>query len=164
MFGIALGVRQVVAHRAFARMKRVDGVIVEDGTEPALGFEITSWLRGPRTVQRSFAISTPAGTIPVSGAHLVAVLPAATTQLEVGECIAVLRPRDRVVIAGTGTATGAPFRSSAAPLAGELYVAAADRAAVGFSHVALAMWRPAVAYLLIVVAVAIPALAALAAT
>lgn len=164
MFGIALAVRGVLAHRAFARMKRVDGVIVEDGSEPALGFEITSWLRGPRTVQRTFAISTPAGTIPVSGAHLVAVLPAATTQLEVGECIAVLRPRDRVVVAGTGTATGAPFRSSAAPLAGELYVAPADRPAVGFSHVALAMWRPAVAYLLIVVAVAIPALAALAAT
>jgi hypothetical protein len=165
LYGAALAVRSARLRRAFAAHKRSEGVIVRDGDDtPVLGFEITSWLRGPRTVQRGFAVSTPAGTIPISGAHLVASLPAETTQLRVGECIAVLRPGDRVAIAGHADAAGDPFRTSAAPLAGESYVAALDHQATGFAHVALAMWRPCIAYLLIVVAVALPALAALAAT
>ncbi len=163
-FGIALAVRNAAALAALRGRRRADGVITLDDDAPALGFEITSWLRGPRIVQRPFSVSIARSTIPVRGAHLVAALPAATTQLRIGESYAVLRPGDRVTIAGHRDASGDPFRTSAAPLAGEIYVAPAERASSGFTHVALAMWRPCVAYLLIVVAVALPALAALAAT
>ncbi|HEY5948987.1 MAG TPA: hypothetical protein VIV40_26025 [Kofleriaceae bacterium] len=164
LFGAALGLRSYRAYSVFRKQRRSDGVIVDDDTAPALGFEITSWLRGPRIVQRPFAIAIAGATIPVRGAHLVAALPPATTQLKTGESYGVLRPGDRVMIAGHAAATGDPFRTSAAPLAGELFVAPAERSASGFTNVALAMWRPCVAYLLIVVAVAVPALAALAAT
>lgn len=163
-FGTALAVRGLRVQRAFSKRSHLDGVIVADDSAPAFGFEITSWLRGPRTVQRPFAVSTSAGTVPVRGAHLVATLPAATSQLHVGECVAVLRPGDRVTIAGHGEAAGDPFRTSAAPLAGEIHVAPVERTSGAFAHVALALWRPCVAYLLIVVAVAIPALVALGAT
>lgn len=151
------------ARRVMMRHGRSDGVIVDDDRTPVAGFEITSWLRGPRVVQRRFAVSIAGATIPVSGAYLVAPLPAATTQLATGECYAVLRPGDRVTIAGHADAAGDPFRTSAAPLAGELFVAPAERTTPWFTQVALAMWRPCVAYLWIVVAVALPALAALAA-
>jgi hypothetical protein len=163
-FGIALAVGYHRGQRALRRQRRTEGVIVDDDDAPAFGFEITSWLRGPRIVQRPFAVSITGATIPVRGAHLIAPLPAATTQLEIGETYAVLRPGDRVTIAGHGHASGDPFRTSAAPLAGELFVAPCERTGSAFTHVALAMWRPCVAYLLIVVAVAIPALAALAGT
>jgi hypothetical protein len=164
IFGIALAVRSYVAQHSFRRKRRVEGVIVVEDDAPVFGFEITSWLRGPRVVQRPFAVNVAGATIPVNGAHLVASLPDATTQVELGESFAVLRGGDRVLIAGHSHASGDPFRTSAAPLAGELFIAPADRASSGFAHVALAMWRPCVAYLLIVVAVALPALAALAAT
>jgi hypothetical protein len=165
LFGVALAARAVLAQRAFMRMRRSDGVIVaDDDREPVAGFEITSWLRGPRIVQRAFAVNIAGGTIPVRGAHLIAALAPATTQLRTGEAFAVLQPGDRVAIAGHADAGGDPFRTSAAPLAGALFVAPADRASSGFTHVALAMWRPCVSYLLIVVAIALPALAALVAT
>jgi hypothetical protein len=161
IFGVALAVRSYAAQHAFKHKKRADGVIVLDEQTPVAGFEITSWLRGPRVVQRPFAVSIAGATIPVNGAHLIAPLPAASTQLHIGESFAVLRPGDRVTIAGHTRASGDPFRTSAAPLTGELFIAPADRVTSGLAHVALAMWRPCVAYLLIVVAVALPALAAL---
>jgi hypothetical protein len=164
IFGVALAVRSYAAQHAFQRKRRAEGVIVLDDNAPAFGFEITSWLRGPRVVQRSFAVNIAGATIPISGAHLIAPLAQATTQLHIGESLAVLRPGDRVTIAGHTSASGDPFRTSAAPITDQLFIAPADRGASGFVHVALAMWRPCVAYLLIVVAVALPALAALAAT
>ena len=163
LFGVTLWWRGYRMQLLFARYPRVDGVILEDDPEPAVGIEITSWLRGPRLVQRPFAISTARGTIPVSGAHLVAALQPATTAIRTGECIAVLRPGDHVIVSGYGDDSGAPFRTSAAPVIDRVFVAPAERGRYGFWHVALAMWRPCVAYLLIATAIAIPALAALAA-
>jgi len=147
--------------RAFAALERRGATVVDDGDEPVVGLEITSWLRGPRVVQRSFAVRTSIGTLPVRGAHLVAPMPPATTQLRTGESIKVLGPRDDVQIAGHGDAGGDPFRTSAAPIADAMYVAPASYDSAGFASAALVMWRPCVAYLLIVSAVAIPALAAL---
>jgi hypothetical protein len=164
LYGAALAVREYRLARGLARRRRTTGLIVADDAEPAIGLEITSWLRGPRTLQRTFSVSTADGMLPVHGAHLVATLPLATTQLRVGEAIAVLRPGDHVTIAGYDAATGDPFRTSAAPIAGELFVAPVDAGSNLAAHVALAIWRPCVAYLLIVVAVAIPALAALSAS
>src|SRR5688500_7192918 len=65
LFGVTLWWRSYRMQLLFARYPRVDGVILEDDPEPAVGIEITSWLRGPRLVQRPFAISTARGTIPV---------------------------------------------------------------------------------------------------
>src|SRR5262249_45640564 len=135
-FGIGLAVTAARAQTALRRHKRSDGVIVRDDDTPVFGLEITSWLRGPRIVQRPFAVSIPGATIPSSGAHLVAAMPTATTQLRTGEAYAVLRPGDRVTIAGHADAAGDPFRTSAAPLAGDVMIAPADRAPVGFAQVA----------------------------
>ena len=132
--------------------------------EPVVGIEITSWLRGPRVIQRPFAVTTAQGTLPVRGVCVVGALPAATTQLRAGECMALLRPGDTVAMAGEVAATGAPFRSAAAPLADELVIAPTPIPQSAFANVTLAMWRPCVAYLVIVTAVALPALAALLAT
>jgi hypothetical protein len=156
--------RTAATHRAFTSRERRGGTVVDDGDEPVIGLEITSWLRGPRVVQRPFSVRTSIGTLPVRGAHLVAAIPAATTQLRTGESIEVLGPGEDVQIAGHGTAGGDPFRTSAAPLADAMYVAPASFESDGFASAALVMWRPCVAYLLIVSAIALPALAALTAS
>ncbi len=148
-------------HRSFTARDRRGGTIAPDSNEPVIGLEITSWLRGPRVVQRGFAVNTAVGTLPVRGAHLVAGLPASTTQLRVGERLAVLAPGHEVQVAGHGDASGDPFRTSAAPIADGMFVAPAALDKPGFPSVALVLWRPCVAYLLIVSAIAVPALAAL---
>lgn len=156
--------RTAATYRAFSSRERRGATVVDDGEEPVVGLEITSWLRGPRVVQRPFAVRTSIGTLPVRGAHLVAAIPPATTQLRVGESIEVLGPGEDVQIAGHGDAAGDPFRTSAAPIADAMYVAPTSFDSPGFASAALVMWRPCVAYLLIVSAIAVPALAALAAT
>jgi hypothetical protein len=147
--------------RRFASRERIVGVVHADGNEPVFGIEIPSWLRGPRLLQRSFMISTSAGPIPVTGAQLVAPLPTMTTLLGRDESLGLIHPGDTVIVAGQTQDEGGPFRSSSAPLAGSLYVAPANVERAGFVSAALAMWRPCVAYLLIVTAVALPGLAAL---
>lgn len=149
------------AQRAFAARSRCAGTIVDDVDEPVVGLEITSWLRGPRVVQRPFAVVTSAGTLPVRGAHLIATLPLASTQLRTGECIAVLRPGDAVQVAARTRAGGDPFRTSSAPLADEVQIAPAVDERGAFASMALVMWRPCAAYLLIASALVLTALAAL---
>ncbi|HSD88207.1 MAG TPA: hypothetical protein VLB44_11855 [Kofleriaceae bacterium] len=154
-------VRGYQARRRFAARERIVGVIEADSRDPVIGIQIASWLRGPRIVQRPFAIATSQGTIPVSGAELVAPLPASTTLLAATETLGVIHPGETVIVAGHVADGGDPFRSSAAPLSGALYVAPADVERAGFASATLAMWRPCVAYLLIVTTVALPGLAAL---
>jgi hypothetical protein len=154
-------VRGYRARRRFAARERIVGVIEADSRDPVIGIQIASWLRGPRIVQRPFAISTSKGMIPVSGAELVAPLPASTTLLNADETLGIIHPGETVIVAGHLADAGDPFRTSAAPLSGALYVAPADVERAGFASAALAMWRPCVAYLLIVTTVALPGLAAL---
>jgi hypothetical protein len=149
------------ARRRFAARERIVGVIEADSKDPVIGIQIASWLRGPRIFQRPFAIATSLGTIPVSGVELVAPLPASTTLLQAQETLGVIHPGETVIVAGHMADSGDPFRSSAAPLSGALYVAPADAERAGFASATLAMWRPCVAYLLIVTTVALPGLAAL---
>jgi hypothetical protein len=149
------------ADRAFARTDHTTGTICDTDAEPVIGLQITSWLRGPRIVQRPFAVATRSGTLPVVGVHLVSSPPIATTQLQVGECIGVLAPGDDVQLAGHGVASGDPFRTSTALLADRLTIAPASLDSGAFASATLVMWRPCVAYLLIVTAIALPALAAL---
>ncbi|NVB83341.1 MAG: hypothetical protein HOV81_33525 [Kofleriaceae bacterium] len=162
-----LATRALVIHRRFSSRERVRGVVTADGTELALGVEISSWLRGPRVVQRSFSVATAHGMIPVSGANLVAAIPAASTQLETGEALGVVRPGDTVEIAGhvatpsVEPGAGDPFRTLAGPSAEAIWIAPVCGERGGFASLALELWRPCVAYLLIVTALAVPALAAL---
>jgi hypothetical protein len=161
VFAIVTMARSIAARRRFVARERMVGVVDRADAGPVIALEIASWLRAPRVVQRSFSIATSAGAIPVSGAELVAPLPAATTLLSRGETLGIIHGGDAVVVAGHARDSGNPFRSSAAPLSGELWIAPADVERAGLTSMTLAMWRPAVAYLLIVTAVALPGLAAL---
>lgn len=155
---VARGIR---ARRMFVARERMVGVVDRADAGPVIAIEIASWLRAPRVIQRPFAIATSGGTIPVSGAELVAPLPAATTLLARGETLGIIHGGDPVVVSGHARDVSDPFRSSAAPLSGELRIAPADVERAGFTSMTLAVWRPAVGYLLIVTAVAAPGLAAL---
>ncbi|HEY3802554.1 MAG TPA: hypothetical protein VGL61_08090 [Kofleriaceae bacterium] len=145
----------------------VHGQIVSDDADPVVGaLEIASWLRAPRLIVRSFVLATPSGNLPIAGARIVATMAQATTVLRVGEAVPVLRAGDAVIVGGLERGDdGAPFRSLAGPIAGaDVVVARADVPPPSFADVALATWRPAIAYLAILVAVALPALAATLAT
>ena len=136
------------------------GSIVADRGELIAGYEITSWLRGPRAITSACEVATVGGTLPVpAGARLIAPLPLATTLLRTGECVAVLRGGDVVAIGGYEQhATGQPFRDSGAPIPGERGVVIGPTSAEGGGQLALVAWRPCIAYLVIVVVVAVPAL------
>lgn len=99
-----------------------------------------------------------------AGARVVAPTPLATTLLRTGEIVQTLKPGDRVALAGYGHAcSGEPFRATNAPIAGAAGITAGriHDTRYGFSSVGLDLWRPSVAYLLILVAVLLPGLAAL---
>jgi hypothetical protein len=140
-------------------------VVVSDDAEPAVAcFEITSWLQPPRPLVRSFSIATSGGEVPIPGARLVAPLDRSTTALRVGESYEALRAGDRITVSSTrsGSPDSDPFRTAAAPIVGaDPVVAPFGVPQLTFSDLALSLWRPAVAYLVILVAIAIPALAAL---
>jgi hypothetical protein len=161
VLALSMLVRGYRLRRRFASRERIVGVVHADGNEPVFGLESPSWLRGPRLLQRTFSISTSQGPIPVTGAELVAPLPVTTTLIGRDENLGLIHPGDTVIVAGQTQDEGGPFRSSSAPLAGSLYVAPADVERAGLVSAGLAMWRPCVAYLLIVTAVALPGLAAL---
>jgi len=146
----------LASHFSFGRLPKVEGTIARDEQDEVARFEVTSWLRGPRLAVRSFVVATPNGNVPLDGVTVLARVPASTTSLEVGEHAPVLAPGDRVIIGGRRSRTGAadPFRTIEATDVAT--VAGADARAYRFSDVALVVWRPAVAYLAILVAVALP--------
>ncbi|NVB78769.1 MAG: hypothetical protein HOV81_10275 [Kofleriaceae bacterium] len=161
VFGATTWLDSWRAHRALARKPRVDGTIATDGdAEPIATLEITSWLRGPRLATRTFAVRTPSGDVPVTTGNVILPMPPSTLALGVGETAGVLSPGDAVTLAADRTTTGAdPFRTmDAAQIAG---VISRGATRYRFSDVALVVWRPAVAYLAILVAVALPGIAML---
>jgi hypothetical protein len=156
---------------ARARLSRdqapVTGVICDerDGSSTLVAcLELEGWLAGPRALVDSFEVSTPAGRIPIpAGAELAASLPAVSTVLHVGEAVSVIRRGDRVVVSGLVTPPADhPFRSSGALVPGPdgIVVRRHDDTGDGFASISLVAWRPCVALLLILSAVAIPGLAA----
>lgn len=161
VFGAATWTGSWRAHRALAGKPRVDATIAADRDAEAIAsLEITSWLRGPRLATRAFAVTTPSGDVPVTTANVILPMPPSTLSLGVGETASVLLPGDAVALAADRPTTGAdPFRTmEAAQVAG---VIARGAARYRFSDVALVVWRPAVAYLAILVAVALPGVAML---
>jgi hypothetical protein len=142
------------------RRGRIEGVIA--GDVPVAGFEIRSWLRGPTPVVGGFVARTAHGDIPIApGAALDLPLPPETIAARLGEGVAALRGGDRVTLAGfdLAGAEGHPFRGSHLPQPGSDGISVGAAGCRGFANAALATWRPCVAYLLILVAVALPALA-----
>ncbi|MEO8846004.1 MAG: hypothetical protein ABI591_01525 [Kofleriaceae bacterium] len=167
VLGLGLWLRgKAIRRRLATDAGAITGVVVSDDPLPVVAcFEITSWLRPPRPLVRSFSVATPGGQAPIHGARLVAPLDPATTALAVGESYAALRAGDRITISSTRTDDRSglsPFRTTAAPIVGaDPVVAPFGVPQLTFSDLALSLWRPAVAYLVILVAVALPALAAL---
>ncbi len=138
------------------------GTIHCDGLPLAL--ELTSWLRGPRYVTQAFTVQTPREELLVpAGIEILAPMPPETTQLHIGEALPLLRTGDPVLVGGFVDADPAhPFRGSLSSLPGDrgLAVAHADRTHFGDADLAFVLWRPALAYLMIAVSIALPALAA----
>ncbi len=147
-----------LAHARIAGLPRVDGVIVEVDGAPVATLEATSWLRGPRLATRPFAVATPSGTVPVTSADVLAPVPAATLAASIGGHTALLAPGDRVTLAAARVRTEVdPFRTMEA--IDVVAVMPSGATPHRFADVALVAWRPAVAYLAILVAVAAPGLA-----
>lgn len=162
VLGAALWIANARGRRALERGALV-GTIA--GRDPVARFELTSWLRGHRATAAAFTVETAYGEVPVpAGARVIAPTPLATTLLHRGEVVTTLRGGDRVALGGFVRAPGdGPFRDTSAPIPGAdgVTVRRSGDEPYGFSHVALELWRPALAYLVICVAVALPGLAAL---
>lgn len=164
--GGLVGLVTVAAIRDRALRRRLAGstrgTIVGGVTVSAGALEIAGWLRAPRTVVQPFVLATAEGKLPIPGAELALATPPETTVLHVGEAIAVVRGGDHVMVAGlTRADASGPFRTLAGWFAGDdVVVARADLPPASFADVALRAWRPCVAYLGILVAITVPALAA----
>jgi hypothetical protein len=140
---------------------RLTGLVTaRDGDDCVGGVAITSWLRGPALVLAPCAVTTPAGELVVpGGAELIAHLPDDTQALRFGDSTPVLRTGERVTLAGYAPpADGHPFRDSAALVPGHVRIARATDRGGTAADIALAMWRPCVAYLLILATIALPAI------
>ncbi len=165
--GVATWLRLRRSYRALwsGEQRYQTGVIApDDGAKVVAYCEVTSWLRGPRTLMRSFTVTTPTGDVLVpSGAELVLPIPLVTTLLRVGEATVVLRVGDHVVVGGYVEQEGGhPFRGSSAAIPGGdgAFVSCTTEDSHGFTNIALTLWRPCVGYLVILIAVAIPGLVA----
>lgn len=156
--------------RSIARGRRqFSGNVSGTATDIIACVAVRSWLRSPELVVDAFELETADGALPVPpGAILAASLPLGSTGLHVGEGLALLHGGTPVALAGFAPvdrpADGSPFRSSLAPTAaGGVIVGPEHQRDDGrLAQVVLAAWRPAVAYLLIFLAAAVPALAGLA--
>jgi hypothetical protein len=159
-----LGLTLLLGARRAGRLLRDarTGTIECDGS--AILLELPSWLRGPRLTSRAFTIRTAHHLLVIPpGVELVSPVPAISTQLRDHEALELARHGDPVVVGGfVDPDPDHPFRSLTAPQPGPhgLVVARAGKATFGDVDVALALWRPCVAYLVIVVAVALPGLIA----
>ena len=170
--GAGLWIDNVRGRRLLARDGTLTGTIVNTDaceTITVSTLEIPSWLRGPKAATGAFCVNTQHGEVPVpGGVRVVAPTPISSTLLRSGEAVPTLRCGDRVTLAGYVTATNrpeidGPFRHTSAPIPGArgITVGRIGDERYGFTHLALDLWRPSLAYLLIVAAVSLPALAAL---
>jgi hypothetical protein len=168
VLGVRTWLRDRHARYLMSGASTLTGVVAagDDDVDVVVSVEITSWLRGPRAMLRPFSVTTRAGDVPVPGGTWVGPLSATTTQLRTGESVSALRCGDGVVVAGLVASRSGdrahPFRSSTALTAGAggISIAHASAERHGFANVALALWRPCVAYLAILIAIGIPSLVA----
>lgn len=136
--------------------------ITDDGPEEVATMEITDFLRGPRIWMRSFIASDGNEELRVpAGGKLVTAIPKLSSVMRLGEQIVVVTKRDRVRLGGlTSAEVGeSPFRSHTITEVGPgLLVARAQPISTPVESMLLTAWRPSLAYLVILVVVAIPSL------
>ncbi len=166
----SLGVLGIATALATRRTRRalacgpLQATVGRTGDDVVAYWEIAGWLRGPRLVSRPFTALTRAGALPVPGdIGVVASPPPVSTRLAAGEALALIREGDRIALAGfVAPPADHPFRTSAALVPGSagIHVGRDGEAPAGFTGIALVLWRPCVAYLLVVIAIALPGLAA----
>jgi len=159
LLAVSLGLDRWRARRALAR-PAITGRIADDAGEVAR-VEIASWLRGPRDVVAPFTVLTRDGAVHVPGGRLLASLAPETTQLADGDGLVALRGGDEVALTGFATdeQDGHPFRTSTAPVAGgRVYVTRTNDRSAPMKTIAYALWRPSLAYLVVVVALGLAGL------
>lgn len=154
------------ASRRLAVERSRAGVIAGEDREVVACMQITSWLRGPRIWTRDFVARVGDLELVVpAGARLAAEVPLVSSVMRTGEAIAVLGRGDRVKLGGfVERELGEdPFRSTTVTVPGPAgIVIGGERETTPWQSMGLTAWRPSVAYLLILTAVGIPALAGLA--
>jgi len=159
--GVMMYVRTSRARSCVRGMATQLGTITDPDRdrEPVVQVEFASWLRAPRILIAPFEVDTPTGAVLATGTRVLWNVPAATTCLAAGEQCPVLRRGDVVgVYRRDVAADGHPFRSMQHV---QHLVIAAPGAIGGFTNMTLMLWRPAVAYMAIALAVMIPAALAL---
>jgi hypothetical protein len=149
------------AGRARRRLSRgVTGVICCDDGAAAV-VSVTSWLRGPQQLLAPFSIATQHGNVPVpGGARWAGPLPRSTTLLRGDDVAVVLRAGDQVIASGfVQPELDDPFRSSCGWIPGgqEIVIGRVEDVRAP-TELGLALWRPCVAYIAIVIAIGVPAL------
>lgn len=140
-------VRTAAIYFRMSRLRWVAGTVVSGEAHAS----VTTMLRGPRVDATPLVVATEHGDVPVRTAELLA--PAEAT---IRGDARVVGERDRVLL-GVAKMTdgGDPFRSA---LVGDVELVVAPGAErYRFSDALLVMWRPAVAYLAILCAIAVPA-------
>jgi hypothetical protein len=139
---------------------RRSGTLASCEADPVVArLEIASWLRGPRANIQPCVLTSPRGDVPIDiGAEIAMPIPALSTHLAVGESIELARAGATTVVAGlVPPPIDHPFRDSVALVPGPNGIVVGDPAIPvrGFANVALAIWRPCLAYLVIVIGVAV---------
>jgi hypothetical protein len=86
-------------------------------------------------------------------------VPPLATRLEVGESVTVINEGDRIVVGGlVRPHATSPFRGSAGLVPGTqgLTLARSENGATDFASIALTMWRPCIAYLVVTLIILVP--------
>jgi hypothetical protein len=149
--------------RRLARDKQQREFAISDDDPDAIAtMEITGFLRGPRVWTRAFIASDGKEELRVpSGARLVTAIPKLSSVMRPGEQVVVVTKRDRLRLGGlvASEVGDSPFRShKITELGPNLIVARAEPISTPVESMLLTAWRPSIAYLVILVVVAIPSL------
>jgi hypothetical protein len=150
------------AMRELAADARV-GAITDEDSEIVACLQITSWLRGPRVWMRSFVANTSNELLRVpSGATLATAVPRISSAMRTGEAVTVISKRDAITLGGfvEREVGDSPFRAVKMTVPGPsgITVGRRDPMSTPIESMLLTAWRPAVAYLLILLVVAAPSL------
>lgn len=139
------------------------GAITDEDSEIVACLQITSWLRGPRVWMRSFVANTSNELLRVpSGATLATAVPRISSAMRTGEAVTVISKRDAITLGGfvEREVGDSPFRAVKMTVPGPsgITVGRRDPISTPLESMLLTAWRPAVAYLLILLVIAAPSL------
>ncbi len=140
-----------------------EGAITDEESDVVACLQITSWLRGPRLWMRSFVVQTSNELLCVpSGATLATALPKISSAMRTGESVVVLSKKDAITLGGfvERQVGDSPFRSTRMTVPGPSGITVGRREPMStpVESMLLTAWRPSVAYLLILLAIAVPSL------